>query len=116
MTEAQIQTQVAAYLRMRHPGIVFTATLGGLRLTPGVVRKIKAAGYHNGIPDLLILAPRGRYHGMALELKSDKGRPSVEQINTIRKLTDAGYYCAITYGAREPIEQIMYYFGEDTHA
>lgn len=41
--------------------------------------RLKAEGVRKGIVDLLLLVPRGGYHGAALELKLPSNRPSRDQ-------------------------------------
>ena len=83
MTEHQIQTRFVQLLdrlnATQDAGILYCATMGGVRLTIGQARKCKAAGYRKGIPDLIIFTPSGGKVGLAIELKTLKGRPSVEQ-------------------------------------
>ncbi|TQF00200.1 MAG: hypothetical protein FKY71_04640 [Spiribacter salinus] len=41
--------------------------------------RIKAEGAARGVPDLCLPVPRGERHGLYIELKAGKGRPSREQ-------------------------------------
>lgn len=76
MTELDIQIQVADYLRLRYPNVLFHSDYGsGLRLTPGqAVKQKRLQGGRRAYPDLFIAHPMGKYHGMYLELK----RPDVK--------------------------------------
>ena len=48
---------------------------------------LKAEGVQPGIPDLLLLCPRGQYHGLALEMKKRTGgRLSEHQMVWIERL------------------------------
>ena len=36
-------------------------------------KRLKATGYKRGFPDVFVYEPRGAFHGLAIELKKDKG-------------------------------------------
>lgn len=52
--------------------------------------KRKAMGVRAGFPDLILLKPNARYHYMAIELKTDKGRQSDTQREYQRAVEAAG--------------------------
>lgn len=85
--EQQLHFAVARYLDVALPADCWWTTIplgGGGRLRGAFV---KASGAKKGTPDILIVY-RGRAH--FIELKADKGRLSVAQQNTIKRLNDAG--------------------------
>lgn len=114
MTEHQIQTRFVQLLdrlnATQAAGIRYCATMGGVRLTIGQARKCKAAGYRKGIPDLLIFTPSGDFVGLALELKTEVGRPSVEQKEWIQELKEFGWEAAIVKGYDAAVEALFAYF------
>ncbi len=112
ISEAQIQEQVVQYLRAQYPLVVFTATLGGLKLSVGMAMKIRRQGYETGTPDLLILEPNANYHGLAIELKSDTGKPSIEQIKKVDRLNAKGYKAVFHYSAKDAIIEIDNYMSD----
>jgi len=59
--------------------------------------RMKRAGYKAGFPDIAILEPRGKYHGMFVELKV-KTYPSPEQKQWRDDLLARGYYAIIIPG------------------
>lgn len=82
---------------------------GGQR-NKAVAAKLKAEGVKAGVPDLCLPVPRGRYHGMYIELKAQGGRPTQEQKAWIAALTEQGYAAQICVGfeeAKETIEQYL---------
>lgn len=44
----------------------------------GAIRR--SMGVYHGVSDTLLLLPRGRYHGLAIEYKDEKGKQSPHQI------------------------------------
>jgi len=110
--EHEMQVQIVNFLKSHPSHPLFTATVGGVRLAAHTAMKMKAAGYSKGTPDLLIFEPRGGYHGLALEVKTEKGRPSDEQKKWIIDLTERGYYAKITKGYNETVEVIKKYLDD----
>jgi hypothetical protein len=73
-----IQQNVVAYIeeKLISP---FTATCGGVYSSKTQRCKIMKLGYKKGVPDLLIFVPKGKYHGMMMEVKTPKGRVTEHQ-------------------------------------
>jgi hypothetical protein len=71
--EYQLQKAVCQYLRAQYPNVMFLSdTIAACKLTiPQQVRNkaIQCEGFK--CPDLLILEPRGGYHGLFIELKTE---------------------------------------------
>lgn len=107
-SEEFIQTQIVEHLRQLH--VLFTATCGGIRASIAQKAKMKRTGYMRGVPDILIFEPVPPYHGLALEVKSYYGRPSAEQIQWIKDLTDRGYKAEFVYGTSHALRVIAEYF------
>lgn len=59
---------------------------------------LKRIGMQKGFPDLFILCPKGRYHGLAIEMKSLKGRATKEQVEWIDILNGLGYFAVVCKG------------------
>jgi hypothetical protein len=107
--EHNIQVSIITYLRYAHPSAIFCASAGGMFTTPKQGKKMVAAGYVKGYPDLAIHEPRGGYHGLFIELKSDTGKTSPEQRDWIAKLMERGYYAQICKGTDQAINLIDAY-------
>ena len=56
--------------------------------------RLKTLGVRAGVPDLLCFAPRGEYHGLALELKTGKNKPRANQIEWLSRFADFGWMAA----------------------
>lgn len=108
--EHDIQVQLIGLLESIEPRPLYTATVGGVRLAIHTAKKMKEAGYSKGVPDLLIFEPRGMYQGLAIEVKTDKGRPSPEQKEWCKNLNDRGWRAEITKGLDDALDVISEYF------
>ena len=42
-------------------------------------KRLKASGYKRGFPDVFVYEPRGPFHGLAIELKKEKGEGSAKR-------------------------------------
>lgn len=112
-TEYQIQKECMKWLRDTYPGVVATATVGGAHLSSGPrgAAKLRAAGYLNGIPDVLIFRAVGNEHGLFIELKRPQGRVRPEQEAVITDLRREGYRCQIVRSEQEFRSEVESYLG-----
>lgn len=134
MTELDIQIQVADYLRLRYPNVLFHSDYGsGIRLTPGqAVKQKRLQGGRRAWPDVMVAETvlkhqEGRtytaYSGLFIELK----RPDVktrkkngelvanehirEQAALLDKLRNRGYMAEFACGFDEAKKIIDEYLG-----
>lgn len=107
VSERRLQIRVVRMLDQM--GVLFSATMGGVCCSPSERIKMVQSGYRAGIPDLLIFEPRGDYHGLMLELKTEKGRLSPKQRDWITMLGERGYYARVAYGWLEAKYYIQFY-------
>ncbi|HEC1649717.1 VRR-NUC domain-containing protein [Yersinia enterocolitica] len=77
---------------------------------PKAARDAKRLGLRKGVPDLFLALPRGGYAGLWIEMKSEKGKASVEQNQWIAKLCDVGYQVEICFCYDSAKEMIERYF------
>lgn len=120
--EAYIQALLCNYLRTNYPDVVFTSDLSGVRLPVGLAKQVKPLKSSRGIPDLIVLYPAGKYHGLALELKAEDAKVfnkqgklyadahHAEQFEVIHKLRTVGYAAFFVLGyhaARSCVEDYM---------
>lgn len=81
----------------------------GYARNKAVAAQIKRAGTRAGFPDLVLLCPRGQWHGLAIELKVQGGHTSPMQQAWIDRLRANGYMAVVVYGADEAIHAIQHY-------
>lgn len=102
---------VAEMLRLgKYPELRFLFHIPNERCcTPAQGMLLKRMGVKKGVPDLCLPAPKKGYHGLYIELKSVKGRPTKEQKEWIEELQRQGYDASVCFGAREAMNKITKY-------
>jgi hypothetical protein len=77
--------------------------------------KLKAEGVKSGVPDIMLAAPSSRdgivWHGLFIELKVGKNKPTNEQEKWLRELSYQGYYTAVCNGWEHARDTIKLYLG-----
>lgn len=122
--EESIQIAVCAYLKNFYPDVIFTCDLSsGMKLTIGQSVKSAKMRSSRGLPDIMILEPRGegefRYCGLMIELKSEKAgnkNGTVKQTDHVReqqeilnRLEKKGYMAKFAIGFSEAQKIIDFY-------
>lgn len=82
--EDRLQVASMRYIRLQYPDAisfhVSNEGISGSRAKQGAYgTKQKRMGVLSGVSDVIILEPKGIYHGLMIELKSKKGRISDSQ-------------------------------------
>lgn len=89
---------------------------GGLR-HKAIAGQLKAEGAKKGVPDLILPAARGGYHGLYIEMKAPAhratkaraGRESDEQAEWREALTAEGYCSVVAVGYDRAVEWLQWY-------
>ncbi len=100
----------AKYASARHSGLklLFAVPNGGARdAVTGAM--LKAEGVRPGVPDMFLPLPVGDYHGLFIELKTARGRPTPEQREWLMRLRHRGYAAVLCRGLDAAIETITRY-------
>lgn len=111
MSEADEQKAVIAYCDARNLTIFHIPNEA--QRSPRTAAHLKAMGMRKGVPDLMMPIPRGKYHGLFIEMKVKPNKLSSEQFDWLRDLRRRGYAAFCCYGARHAIELIRRYEGLD---
>lgn len=74
-----------------------------------VAKKMKAEGLKAGVPDLCLPVPRGKYHGMYIEMKRMHGKITQSQSEWLTALEQQGYYVCVCWGAEIAMNEIKSY-------
>lgn len=110
MSEYQIQAAFVQMIQGQYPDVLFSATVGGIRLSIGAAMKMKKAGYVRGVPDLVFFEPRRGYCGLCIEVKKKGGRPSKQQKQWKADLRERGYRSVVCTGLKECVMEFNHYF------
>lgn len=124
MSEAELQKQVAIYIRMQYPDVIFHSDFGsGVKLTPWQAKMQKMQnGGRRAWPDLFLAEPVGKHHGLFVELKKEGTRLKkkngdwasehiAEQDVVLSELNDKGYKAEFAIGFEQALNLIDDYLG-----
>ena len=115
-TDAQEQAELIKWaktcvLKKIHPELemLYAVPNGGKR------DRIEAAhlmlqGVKAGVPDLCLAVPKGKYHGLYIELKVGRNKTSEHQDKWLCNLSQNGYAVKVCYGcvsAKQAIERYL---------
>lgn len=103
--------QWAEFQSARYPALklMYAVPNGGKRdiITASVLRD---EGVKSGVPDVMLPAPIGRYHGLYIEMKRQQGgRLSDSQKEWLHNLREQGYATVVCKGTDEAQSAIMDY-------
>lgn len=73
---------------------------------------LKRQGVKAGVPDICLPVARHSYHGLYIEMKAGKNRPTQLQIEWLLALQEQGYLTAVCYSSEEAITLLTQYFDE----
>lgn len=88
---------------------LFSVPNGGGRSGPRIGAILKAEGLRKGAPDLCLMAKRGAYGALFVEMKTRDGVLSPEQEFYRDMLTAQGYKVVVCRNTMEAIQQITLY-------
>lgn len=113
MTEGQHQytlMQWALASRIKYPVLRLLHHIpnGGNRDTIEA-KNLKRQGVKKGVPDLCLPVPKGQYHGLYIEMKTETGTTSDEQDWWIKELNRQGYFCEVCHGWKSAVKVIEWY-------
>lgn len=95
MSEAILQQTLVSILKTLYPDYVINLSLSGISLNGSAKENAQTMhsmciqGFEKGMPDLLLYLPNGKVLNM--ELKTDKGKQSLDQIDVQHRLTKLGH-------------------------
>lgn len=128
--EKKLSYQIAAFIKLQYPKIEFRFDIAAdLKLTIGQSAVVKDKLLHKrGYHDLTILEPKGKYHGLLLELKKDKSEVfkqngelkrkynkktnschNEEQRDHLDKMRKKGYIADYGFGFIDTVKKIKNY-------
>ena len=80
------------------------------RCSPQQGAFLKKMGVRAGVSDLFFPRSNSYYKGLWIELKTEKGRASVAQLNFMKEMRLENYACEVSYGADDAIFHIKSFY------
>ena len=95
-------------LGIRHEFLLFAVPNGHRRdaITASI---LKREGLRAGVSDLVLAVPRGPFHGLFLELKTNTGTPSDQQRAFLAAVEAEGYCAKVANGYDQAVQAITKY-------
>ena len=106
-TEYEEQCAFVEWCALNHIPVVHIPNEG--KRSPREGARLIRAGLVRGFPDLFVPLPRGEYHGLFIEMKFGKNKPTREQVEQLRALCARGYAVTVSYGAEQAIRVTRHY-------
>ena len=97
------------YLQLLH------CSLNGVKMTKAQAGRAIAQGMLSGVPDLFLPVKNNNFVGLYIEMKSTKGRVSVEQSRYLKCAAENGYSVVVCYSAVEAINTIKSYLEQQNN-
>lgn len=104
-----------AYKTGKYPMLnMLHCSLNGVKLSGTQAKIAKGQGMLSGVPDLFLPVPKKGFHGLFIEMKSEKGRLTDNQHWFLTNAESLGYKTAVCYSAKEAISAIQAYYDQET--
>jgi hypothetical protein len=111
--ETTIQQQVVKWFADTYPEIYKTGALFAVpnegKRTRATASRMKAEGMWADVSDLILLLPRGGFHGACFEMKSAKGRLRPGQKKWLNARILDGYFCEVFFSYEQAVQGIEQY-------
>lgn len=112
-TEHQEQCAFIEYARFkalldsRYECVAATPNAG--KRSPFAAMRLVKEGMSRGFPDVSVLVPNERHHGLFIEFKIKPNKVTPDQAAWLKRLALNGYYTAVCWSAAEAIELVDKY-------
>lgn len=93
--ESELQRACVRWFRKQYPGVLIFHIPNGGKRNAREAAMFKAEGVVPGIPDLFLAEGRHGFHGLFIEMKAGRNRPTPEQADAMQMLNASGYLCAV---------------------
>lgn len=117
MTESQHQSYVIKWseqpsIRSKWPCLKLLHHVANERnCTPAQGAQLKRMGVRRGVPDLDLPVPRGKYHGLRIEMKDEDGHLGPDQDWWLGEFREQGYFAECCHGWQAAVRVIEWYLG-----
>lgn len=120
--ERILQRNICNHLRTFYPDVYFMSDPSGIKLSPNVLKLLKATRSSHNQLDIVILEPFNIYKGLILEVKAEtpyklNGELKTDdhlkdQFEVMRMLNTKGYYCDFVWNIEMAMNMFVKAFGE----
>jgi len=107
--EHELQVACVQWFRLQYPKLLMYAIPNGGARSPITGAMLKAEGVTAGVPDLFLATARGSFHGLYIELKVGKNKPTILQFDMHERLRSEGYKVVVCYTLDSFINEINTY-------
>lgn len=90
-------------------GVPVYAVPNGGKRSKAEAARLKDEGVRAGVPDLCVPVARGGCHGLYIEMKHGRNKPTAEQAGWIAELRRQGMCAWVCYGAENAIALLETY-------
>lgn len=70
---------------------------------------LKLQGVKPGVPDIFLPVPSGKYHGLFIEMKYGRNKPTENQVKWLSALSEKGYAVIVCYSFEKAAQAICKY-------
>ena len=84
------------------------------RCTPQQGKQLQRMGVRRGVPDLFLPVPRGPYHGLWIEMKTESGHTTGDQDWWGERLLGQGYMWEVCHGWESAVRVLEWYMSLPT--
>ncbi len=105
--EENFQKTVACYLDSL--GVLWFHPPNEIRTNVSYLKKRKSLGVKSGVPDIVILEPKGKWGGLFIELKVGYNKPSENQKKFLERLKMNNYKTLVSWSLDKVMDEIDCY-------
>lgn len=103
------QIKVVEFLR-QCTDLPFLHVANERRCSPQQGHRLKRLGVRKGVSDLFLPRKNAYASGLWIELKTENGRATPDQMNFLKEMRLEGYEAEVCYGANDAISQIKRFY------
>jgi len=109
--EDDLQMATARYLDVM--GLLWCHVANERKTTKQAGARLKKKGVKSGVPDCMVFEPRGKFNGLAIELKIKPNAPTVNQKNWLKRLELKKWHGVVCYNMDQVIEVVDLYLKKE---
>lgn len=112
--ETKIQQSVVQWFKERYSDIYETGAFFAVpnegKRSIATASRMRAEGMVSGVSDLILLVPKGGFHGLCIEMKAIGGKLTDKQRDWLKHRAKSGYMTAVCYSLDDAMSVIDTYF------